>query len=125
VLYLVRTANPLCKTKWGGSYETIQVEVEHIEYPMPISDDNVEYESRYDFVDLLFTNPMNWKEILQAVIHYGDDDGVDTLIAFFNSYFEKHDADTIERDCMKAIELLMLHSPVEYRVRLRELLRKF
>jgi len=76
--------NPLCKTKWGDSYETIQVEVKHIEYPMPISDDNVEYESGEDFVELLFANPMDWKEILQAVIHYGNDNEIDTVIVTRN-----------------------------------------
>ena len=117
--------NPLCKSKWGDKYETIQVEVEHIDYPMPEYNDKVEYASDCDFIDILFSNSLEWENILNAVIHYGGDDGIDTVISFFNRYLDKHDADTIEKDCMKAVESLMLHSPVEYRVRLRELLRRF
>jgi tetratricopeptide (TPR) repeat protein len=117
--------NPLCKSKWGDKYETVQVDVEHIEYPMPVSNDELKYGPDCDFISLLSSNSTDWKNILDAVIHYGGDDGIDTVITFFNDYLGKHDADTIEKDCMKAVENLMLHSPVEYRVRLRELLRKF
>ena len=119
--------NPLCKSKWGDRYEMVQFEVEqeHVEYPIPISDDSVKYDSDCDFISLLSSNPTDWTDILQAVIYYGVDDVIDAIINFFNAYLEKYDADTIERACMKAVEHLMLHSPVEYRVKLRELLRKF
>lgn len=119
--------SPACKSKWGDQYEMVQVEVDKAQYrhrPSQIEDNPTEYDPECNLVDELHSKPNDWMHIVREAHNRSDDDGMKTLIQFFNDYIDMYGAGSINSRCKKTLAFWVISAPIEHRVSMRELTRR-
>ena len=116
--------DPLCKSKWGDRYKTIQVEMTSLDLPSDSNNDVIKYKPDCNLSEELYHHPDQWKDILAAVMHYTSNDALVETISFMNAYIDKNGSESLPSDCKEALEQLIWYTPPEYRLDLQELRRR-